>query len=138
MGCAQKRLTMHKRVLVCGGRDFTDRNFLFKKLDDYFYSVRDSSKDDEYGNWLPDATIIHGGARGVDLLADEYAVVNWCAVVVFDADWSQHGKSAGPIRNQKMLIEGRPDVVIAFRGGKGTSHMKTIARKAGIEVIEYE
>ena len=29
-------------------------------------------------------------------------------------DWATHGRAAGPIRNQAMLQEGKPDVVVAF------------------------
>jgi hypothetical protein len=43
---------------------------------------------------------------------------------------------AGPIRKQQMLDEGKPDLVVAFPGGRGTAHMVRIARAAGIEVIE--
>ena len=35
-----------------------------------------------------------------------------------------------------MLDEGKPDLVIAFPGGKGTADMARRAREAGIEVIE--
>jgi hypothetical protein len=34
-----------------------------------------------------------------------------------------------------MLSE-KPDIVIAFPGGRGTAMMKRLARKAGIRVIE--
>jgi len=52
----------------------------------------------------------------------------------FPADWSRHGKSAGPIRNRQMLIEGRPDIVVAFPGGKGTANMIKQAVEAGVKV----
>jgi hypothetical protein len=34
-----------------------------------------------------------------------------------------------------MLREGRPDLVAAFPGGRGTAHMVRIAREAGVEVV---
>jgi hypothetical protein len=46
------------------------------------------------------------------------------------------GRDAGRVRNERMLVEGRPELVIAFRGGRRTEHMVRIARHAGIEVIE--
>ena len=55
---------------------------------------------------------------------------------VFQADWAGLGRKAGPIRNKLMLDEGKPDLVVAFPGGRGTAHMTRIARGAGIEVIE--
>jgi hypothetical protein len=35
-----------------------------------------------------------------------------------------------------MLDEGKPDLVIAFPGGRGTADMVKKARRAGVEVVE--
>jgi hypothetical protein len=35
-----------------------------------------------------------------------------------------------------MLRDGRPDVVVAFPGGKRTAHMLKLARDAGLPVLE--
>lgn len=53
----------------------------------------------------------------------------------FPADWDRYGKAAGGIRNSQMLIEGKPDLVVAFPGGNGTRDMVLKARKAGIRTI---
>lgn len=74
--------------------------------------------------------------RGVDEAAIDWAVVNWCVFQEFPPDWDKYGNAAGPIRNQQMLDEGKPDLVVAFPGGRGTADMVNKARKAGIEVIE--
>lgn len=83
-----------------------------------------------------DLVVIHGNARsGADLLADTLGR-QWGATVVREpADWGQYGKAAGPIRNQKMIDEHKPDVCYAFRSsGKsnGTDDCVARARKAGI------
>ena len=56
----------------------------------------------------------------------------------YPADWARHGKRAGPLRNLRMLHEGRPDLVLAFHddieNSKGTAHMVTIAQRAGVDV----
>jgi hypothetical protein len=39
------------------------------------------------------------------------------------AEWERLGRKAGPIRNQRMLEEGKPDLVVAFPGGTGTAGM---------------
>lgn len=96
------------------------------------------TKPDSYGNFLFDVTIIHGDAPGVDHLADTWAVVNWVQIKRFPAKWDQYGRGAGPLRNQQMLDEGKPDLVIAFPGGKGTANMTKLAREAGVKVIEIE
>lgn len=119
------------RILVCGGRDFDDKQLLYTTLD----TITPRSEPDEYGNDMPTGvTIIHGKARGADSLADDWAICNWCSVEEYPADWDKHGKAAGPIRNQQMLDEAKPDLVLAFKGGRGTSHMIRIAEKAGVEV----
>lgn len=110
------------RVLVCGGRDFTDRAFLFESLD---------MLDARHG---PFTKVIHGAAKGADTLAQAWAVARDRAQVAYPADWSK-GKSAGPRRNAEMLCE-RPDLVIAFEGGSGTRDLTEKARAAGFKVIE--
>jgi len=58
-------------------------------------------------------------------------------VTTFDADWKL-GKKAGPLRNQRMIDEGRPDLVVAFPGGKGTADMVRRAEAAGVKVLKIE
>lgn len=109
------------RILVCGGREYCNREQLYDTLDSY----------------PTPAAIIEGGAQGADRFAREWATERGIQVETFPADWKTHGKSAGPIRNQQMLKEGRPDLVVAFAGGKGTQHMMTIARNAGVKVDRW-
>jgi hypothetical protein len=80
--------------------------------------------------------IIHGAAMGADRWADVWAARVNVPVKRFRANWDRYGKSAGPRRNQKMLDEGKPDLVIAFPGGSGTADMVDRARTAGIPVTE--
>ncbi len=126
------------RVLVCGGRDFEDRDMVIRELEQRLCPDPDP---DDMTTWLPppDLVIIHGGASGVDTFADEWAVVNWVPTDPYEVtkeEWDRLGKAAGPLRNQQMLDEGKPDLVIAFPGGKGTADMVRKARAAGVEVIE--
>lgn len=109
------------RILVCGGRDYADRAFLFESLD----AVHSST---------PIQTLIHGHATGADSLADEWARERRVAIHGFRALWKQHGTAAGPIRNQRMLDVGKPDRVIAFAGGRGTTDMCDRAILARIPV----
>ena len=125
------------RILVCGGRDFTDYNFIRDNLN------RIMKEKGCYGVHGPidspdPITLIHGKAKGVDLLADKWAVHNYLRIEEFPAEWDKHGRSAGSIRNSRMLRVGQPDIVIAFPGGKGTANMIAQARKVGIpvEIVE--
>lgn len=119
------------RVLVCGGRKYTDRNLIYRHLNELL-----SDPECEYGMPKPDSVVIAGGAKGADEIAIDWAVVNWCQFEEYKADWGQHGRYAGFLRNQKMLDEGKPDIVLAFPGGTGTADMVSRARKAGVEVRE--
>lgn len=118
------------RILVCGGRYFNDKDLLFKTLDALFPAT------DDIATWLPppDTVIIHGKSKGADMLADQWAVVNWVKIEEYPADWEKYGKAAGPIRNKQMLDEGQPDLVIAFKGGKGTANMIKQTQERGIEL----
>lgn len=109
------------KAIVCGGRDYSDSKYLESTLA-------------QCVKWWKLTKIITGGARGADSLAHNWAARNRLATEIVYADWDTHGKSAGMIRNRKML-ELKPDVVIAFSGGTGTENMITIARKAGVPVF---
>jgi predicted Rossmann fold nucleotide-binding protein DprA/Smf involved in DNA uptake len=110
------------KALVCGGRNYSDLKYLFQVLDLCM-------------GWWKLKTIITGGAKGADSLAHEWAIRRKLQTEVYMADWDLHGKAAGMIRNREMLIEGQPNVVIAFPGTTGTENMITIARKALVPVF---
>ena len=107
------------RVLVCGGRDYDDRDRVFSELDAL----------------QPIRMVIHGNARGADSLAQAWCVSRRVQAVACPAQWSKHGKRAGPMRNEAMLGHS-PDLVLAFQGGRGTADMVSRARKAGVRVVE--
>lgn len=112
------------RVLVTGGRDFSDRELLFEALD---------GLHSKHGFTV----LIHGDANGADRLSGEWATSRGITVEAHPADWKKHGRAAGPIRNQKMLEE-KPELVVAFPGGKGTADMVRKAKQAGLEVVMVE
>jgi hypothetical protein len=77
--------------------------------------------------------LIHGGARGADLMAARWASDRGVTAAECKAQWHRYGQRAGPIRNADMLSL-QPDLVVAFRGGNGTAHMCSIAAAAGVKV----
>lgn len=120
------------RVLVCGGRDFGDRDAVFRTLNELCGPC-----SDERPLGTTELIVIHGACpTGADRWADEWVMVEHSRFMEFPADWRTHGRAAGPIRNQRMLDEGKPDLVIAFPGGRGTADMVRRAKKAGVEVRE--
>jgi hypothetical protein len=75
------------------------------------------------------ATIVSGGAKGVDSLARKYANDNQINLIELLTDWHAHGKSAGFIRN--IDIVDKADLVFAIWDGKskGTKHSIDISNK---------
>ena len=83
-------------------------------------------------------SIVHGGARGIDTQAGEWAQLSNLPVQAFPADWKRYGLSAGPLRNEEMARHvGRHGGLIAFPGGKGTADMLRTARKHGLLIYEF-
>lgn len=109
-----------KRILVCGGRDYTNHAMVDRVL-------RAVLKKH------PQITIIHGDARGADRIAKAWAIRMRLPYESCPADWDTHKKAAGPIRNQQMLDTGI-DAVVAFPGGNGTADMCSRAEAAGVPV----
>ena len=85
------------KLLISGDRHWKNEN-LIKDTITYF---------------LPEV-VIHGGSRGADTLANRAAKFLHIPVQEFPAKWNIHGKAAGSIRNQQMIDEGNPDLVVAF------------------------
>ena len=111
------------RVLVCGGRNFRSPAQVAAELDRLHAEHKFTH-------------LIQGGATGADQFAKEWAMRHpEIERYVCKADWEKHGKAAGPIRNARML-EWKPDLVVAFAGGRGTADMVSRARAAGIPVHE--
>lgn len=105
------------RILVCGGRGYTDADAIRAAIVQAAPSL-----------------VITGGAEGADTLADREAEELGIPRVIFPANWIGEGRAAGPIRNARMLAEGRPDLVIAMPGERGTADMVRQARSAGVKV----
>ena len=114
------------RVLVCGGRHYSDISRVWEIL---------CGIEFERG---PIQCLIHGNARGADTLARQWARTFQIYQWAFPAHWLEYGKAAGAIRNSQMLTEGKPDLVVAFPGGKGTADMVEKARMNGVEVMEID
>ena len=96
-------------VLVCGSRDWTDRETIRRWI----------------GRLPRDTVIVHGdngerdpgtgqAIRGADRIAGDAAFDRGMTVRTYPANWDVHGKAAGPIRNQHMIDTEKPDRVFAF------------------------
>ena len=151
------------KVLVCGGRDFNDAAGLFSALDtiqQWTLQEAENTLGIAFGViWEttgPITCIVHGAARGADLLAENWARSREIACHSHPAPWHTHSgnycrcrpdalpgicRGAGMWRNREMLrrehIRSFPvGLCIALPGGVGTAAMVALCRAAGIEVYE--
>lgn len=115
-----------QRVLVCGGREFNDRDYVFQQLERLHSRHRFR-------------LLIHGGAGGADSIADAWARGSGVQPVTCEPLWYYYRakglvRAAGVLRNQAMLLL-HPQLVIAFPGGRGTADMINRATLAGVPVL---
>lgn len=113
------------KILICGTRDWDDAHPIYVALAGCLSLLEEGEP----------FVVIQGGARGADSIAKEMGELLGADVKEEPADWSTHGKAAGPTRNQKMLDNHQPDVVYAFRlpgRSPGTDDMVSRAKNAGI------
>jgi hypothetical protein len=112
----------NKRTLICGSREWDNLQLISKWIIELNPSV-----------------VIEGAAPGADSLAAHLAKMRRIPVREFPANWEKFGKAAGPIRNNQMLLEGKPDVVLAFHKdlskSKGTKDMVTKAKRAALPIV---
>ena len=110
------------RILVCGGRDFEDDNFVHLELTRFHWRT-------------PITVLIHGAVSGAGMAAETWARRNCIDVVRYPPNWERLGKKAEGHRNHFMLADSRPDVVLAFPGGRHTADLVEKAAAAGIRVV---
>ena len=109
------------RVIVAGSREIADRSLIFDTLDHTLAK-------------LDAPVIVSGGARGVDLIGEEYALERGLAIERFPAWWRTEGRPAGTMRNRRMAWRGTH--LVAFWDGKspGTRGMLEIAKQEGLKM----
>ena len=112
-------LQEERRLLVCGSRTITDKNWIYSQIESYWY---------EHLACYSNPIMIEGAARGVDLIAKAYAVENDWKVEEYPADWSI-GKQAGILRNIKMY-KNTDEVLVLWDGeSRGTRHTIELCKK---------
>jgi len=117
------------KILVTGSRDWDD-----------WLIVDQTLRQLNPENGL-EHTLIQGGARGADQIAFDVAQTRGWRVKTEPAKWAEHGKAAGPIRNQ-VMVDMAPDICVVFHRNqsRGAADCGLRAEKAGIPTywVVYE
>jgi hypothetical protein len=108
----------HVPTIIAGGRDYRFTRDDVRRLDR-----------------LPISSVISGGAKGADAEGERWATERGIPLLVVPADWSQHGRSAGALRNIEMAKIAKAAVV--FPGGRGSAHMLKTAHDYGLNVYDF-
>lgn len=115
------------RTIIAGSRDLTDIDLIDKAIK--HFGVKNITE------------VVSGGARGIDLLAIEWAEKHGILCTKIDADWKKYGKVAGYKRNYVMLeYIGKNGQCIVIWDGKssGSKHMADICKYDGLPVYLYD
>ena len=108
------------KILISGSRKLNDNN-TYTQLEKLLKTMHPTH-------------VIHGGAKGVDMLADRYATENQLPKTVIKPDYKNRGKHAPLIRNTE-LVQLADKVICIYakdrvrKGGTGDTYRK--ATKAG-------
>jgi len=106
-------------VIIAGTRTFDNH----KLLEWYIGAIMQQLMD------RGSVIVLSGGAPGADKLGERWAREHNIPCMVFPADWKEHGKRAGYVRNKEMAENATH--LIAFHDGKsrGTQMMIDLARE---------
>ena len=107
-------------IAVVGSRTFTS----YKLLRDTLVPI--------IGN--DEVTLISGGARGADQLAQRFANEYGLAITIYYPDWVKYKRSAGMLRNEKIVNVATEMVAFRVSNSKGTTHCIGLAERKGIPV----
>lgn len=128
------------RVIIAGGRDYRMDALDWRRLD--ALHAADPSHLGCHGAPLGPVTVVYEGeAKGADIGGREWARSRRIPFVPFPANWTLHGKPAGPIRNGEMLAGKAPgmgpaELVVLFPGHEGTGDMYDQATALDIPVLD--
>lgn len=134
------------RTIIAGSREFTDYEVVKKAIEEGQKKLGKITK------------ILHGDARGVDKLGEQWAIENKIPFKKFPADWKnikrqgakvkerknpwtgkmeKYDYMAGVFRNELMAAEA--DALIAIDlNTPGTNSMIELAEKYGLKIYIYE
>lgn len=113
------------RVIVCGGRDFNDKAMLSRVL--WYVHERRGI-----------AEVIHGGQRGAEQMANQWAFQMDIKRIEVRAEWSRHGSTKALVIRNRQMFALQPRGVIAFPGDRNSEAVVQSAREFHVPVLDAE
>ena len=112
------------KIAIVGSRKFNDYELLKNVVKDYIVKYN-----------CVNITIVSGGAKGADTLAEHFAKEFDFEMKIFHPDWEQLGRDACAARNTQIVEFA--DIVFAFWDGSspGTKDSITKAEQMNKELI---
>jgi hypothetical protein len=96
------------KVIIAGSRTIDDYKLVVQAMKHCGFTVTE---------------VVCGMATGIDKQGEVWARANNLPVKEMPADWNQHGKAAGPIRNREMAKYADAAVVIWDGKSRGSRNM---------------
>jgi hypothetical protein len=120
-GCAgitsSAKMRNSMRTIIAGGRKYALTAADWRFLDTLQITV-----------------VVSGKCSGADAGGEQWAAHHKIPIDFYPADWTKHGRSAGPIRNKEMAKNAH--AVVLFPGGDGTKSMHKIAKERGLIIYD--
>ena len=116
------------KIAIVGGRDFNDYQFLKNELEKFINE-----------NKISLHSIVSGGAKGADTLAEKFASEKKVEMIIFKPNFEKYGRGAALARNTQIVE--CADTMFAFWDGKskGTHDSIKKSEKLGkkLFIINY-
>lgn len=113
------------RLLLAGGRHLKDATLIRKALSLIHIGT-------------PVCVLIHGGHVALGNIAEDWARDRDIHILRYPANWRLLGKRAERVRNDFMLSDSRPDMVLALPGGDDTRMLIAGALAMGVPVRDAQ
>ena len=107
------------KTIIAGSRTINDLSILYRAVDKIDWNITE---------------VVSGGAKGVDMLGEQWAFDTGIPVKRFRANWTEFGRGAGHIRNSEMALYGEALIALWDGYSKGTANMIDLARAKGMKI----
>lgn len=110
------------KVIIAGSRTITDYGTVVGAVEDSGFEITE---------------VVSGTAKGVDQLGERYAMDECIPIKKFKPQWAKYKKTAGFIRNEKMVNYVAPNggLILVWDGqSSGSAHTLKYAKQKGIKI----